>query len=128
MPLRPSAAPPGGRELVERLNEGLAVIHSSGEYDRIYRKNFGQFGSYILSGNELELYASGALALGFVAALWGYFRQRKLRRDLSEQAAILSEQGALLKALHDNIPMAMTVIESSDSGPRVLSMNRQACS
>ncbi|HEY5079299.1 MAG TPA: transporter substrate-binding domain-containing protein, partial [Opitutaceae bacterium] len=122
------AVHPGDVELLARLNEGLAVIHSSGEYDRIYRKNFGQFGSYILSASELELYASGALALGFVAALWGYFRQRKLRKELTAQASMLAEQGALLKALHDNIPMAMTVIEATATGPRILSMNRQACS
>ena len=122
------AVHPGDVELLARLNEGLAVIHNSGEYDRIYRKNFGQFGSYILSANELELYASAALALGFVAALWGFFRQRKLRKELVAQASMLAEQGALLEALHDNIPMAMTVIEASPSGPRVLSMNRQACS
>ena len=122
------AVHPGDAELLSRLNEGLAVIHSTGEYDRIYRRNFGQFGSYILSSNELELYASIVLGLGFVAALWGFFRQRKLRSELSVQASTLAEQGALLKALHDNIPMAMTVIEADASGPRVLSMNRQACS
>jgi two-component system cell cycle sensor histidine kinase/response regulator CckA len=117
----------GDAELLERLNEGLAIIHHSGEYDRIYRAHFSQFGSYILSVDELELYASLALALGFVVALWGYFRQRKLRKELSGQASKLAEQGALLQALYDNIPMAMTVIETGPPGPRVLSMNRQAC-
>jgi two-component system cell cycle sensor histidine kinase/response regulator CckA len=117
----------GDAELLARLNEGLAIIHHSGEFDRIYRKNFGQYGSYILSGAEIELYASLVLALGFVAALWGYFRQRKLRRELLVQASTLAEQGALLQALYDNIPMAMTVIETGEKGPLVLSMNRQAC-
>jgi two-component system cell cycle sensor histidine kinase/response regulator CckA len=117
----------GDAELLGRLNEGLAIIHYSGEYDRIYRKNFSQFGSYILSGDELELYASLVLALGFVVALWGYFRQRKLRKEFFAQASTLAEQGALLKALYDNIPVAMTVIETGAHGPRVLSMNRQAC-
>jgi two-component system cell cycle sensor histidine kinase/response regulator CckA len=118
----------GDSELLGRLNEGLAIIHHSGEYDRIYRKNFSQYGSYILSGDELELYASMVLALGFVVALWGYFRQRKLRKELFGQASKLAEQGALLQALYDNIPVAMTVIEAGAGGSRVLSMNRQACS
>ena len=118
----------GDAELLGRLNEGLAIIHHSGEYDRIYRKNFSQFGSYILSVDELELYASMVLAIGFVIALWGYFRQRKLRKELLVQASKLAEQGALLHALYDNIPTAMTVIETGAHGPRVLSMNRQACS
>jgi two-component system cell cycle sensor histidine kinase/response regulator CckA len=117
----------GDTELLARLNEGLAIIHHSGEYDRIYRSHFSQYGSYILSGDELELYASLVLAAGFVIALWGYFRQRKLRKRLSLQTSKLAEQGALLQALYDNIPMAMTVIEVGPTGPRVLSMNRGAC-
>jgi len=118
----------GDAELLARLNEGLAIVHRSGEYDRIYRKNFSQYGSFILSSDELEFYVSLALAFGFVVVLWGYFRQRRLRQELSVQAARLAEQGALLQALYDNIPVAMTVIETSAHGARVLSMNRQACS
>ena len=121
------AVHPGDAELLSRLNEGLAIIHRTGEYERIYRKNFGQFGSYILSGSELELIASAVLAAAFVASLWGYLRQRKLRKELVLQAAKLAEQGALLQALYDNIPMAMTVVETAPSGARVLAMNRQAC-
>ncbi len=117
----------GDAELLARLNEGLAIIHHSGEYDRIYRNHFSQYGSYILSADELELYASLVLAAGFVIALWGYFRQRKLRTEVTAQASKLAEQGALLQALYDNIPMAMTVIESGPGGQRVLSMNREAC-
>jgi len=116
----------GDAELLARLNEGLALIHHSGEYDRIYRRNFSQYGSYILSATDLELYASVVLAFAFLGALWGYFRQRKLRKELSGQAAKLAEQGALLHALYDNIPMAMTVIETGSAPHRVLSMNRQA--
>jgi two-component system cell cycle sensor histidine kinase/response regulator CckA len=116
----------GDTELLGRLNEGLAIIHRSGEYDRIYRKNFGQFGSYILSAGELGLYASVALGLALVIALWGLFRQRRLRRELSVQASKLAEQTSLLQALYDNIPAAMTVIESVPAGLRILSMNRHA--
>ena len=121
------AVHPGDTELLARLNEGISIVQRSGEYDRIYRKNFGQFGSYILSVDELKLAASIALEIGFIVALWGYFRQRKLRKAISLQAATLAEQRALLQALYDNIQMAMTVIETGPSGPRILSMNRQAC-
>jgi len=117
----------GDSELLARLNEGLAIVHQSGEYDRIYRKNFSGYGSYLLTTDEVELYASVVLALGFAFALWGYFRQSKLRRALSIQASKLAEQGALLKALYDNIPVAMTVIDATAGPLRVLSMNRQAC-
>jgi len=117
----------GDAELLARLNEGVSIVQHSGDYDRIYRKNFGQFGSYILSVDELKLAASIALEIGFIVALWGYFRQRRLRKAISLQASTLAEQQALLQALYDNIPMAMTVIETGPAGPRILSMNRQAC-
>ncbi len=119
---------PGDSELLARLNEGLALIHHSGEYDKIYRKNFSQYGSYILSTYDLELYASLVLAFAFVVALWGYFRQRKLRKELAVQASTLAEQGALLHALYDNIPMAMTVVDTGTTPHRVLTMNREAVS
>jgi two-component system cell cycle sensor histidine kinase/response regulator CckA len=118
----------GDAELLTRLNEGLAIIHHSGEYDRIYQRNFSQYGSYILSAEDVELYASIVLAFSLIVAIWGYFRQRKLRKELSAQAAKLAEQGALLQALYDNIPVAMTVIETGPAPHRVLSMNRQAAS
>jgi PAS domain S-box-containing protein len=121
------AVHPGDTELLARLNEGIAIIQHSGEYDRIYRKNFGQFGFYILSLDELKLASTIALEIGFIIALWGYFRQRRLRKELSIQASTLAEQRALLQALYDNIPMAMTVIETGPSEARILSMNRQAC-
>jgi two-component system cell cycle sensor histidine kinase/response regulator CckA len=121
------AVHPGDTELMARLDEGLAIIQHAGEYDRIYRKNFGQFGSYILSVDELKLAATIALEIGFIIALWGYFRQRRLRKELALQASTLAEQRALLQALYDNIPMAMTVIETGPVEPRILSMNRQAC-
>src|SRR5580658_9625893 len=109
----------GDTELLARLDLGLALIHHSGEYDRIYRKNFSQYGSYILSAYDLELYASFVLAFAFVIALWGYFRQRKLRKELAVQASKLAEQGALLHALYDNIPMAMTVVDTGSKPHRV---------
>jgi signal transduction histidine kinase/ABC-type amino acid transport substrate-binding protein/CheY-like chemotaxis protein len=117
----------GDSELLARLNEGLATIHHTGEFDRIYRRHFGQFGSYIVSASDLEFYASVALFLALVVAVLGYFRQRYLRKALSVQALQLAEQGALLRALYDNVPMAMTVVEAGPPGPRVLTMNRHAC-
>ncbi len=121
------AVHPGDAELLARLNEGLAIIQRTGEYDRIYRKNFGQFGSYIFNVGELKLAALIALWIGFLIAIWGYFRQRRLRKEFSRQAATLAEQRALLQALYDNIPVAMTVIENGPLKPRILSINRQAC-
>lgn len=116
----------GDAELLARLNEGLAIVHRSGQYDQIYKKHFSQFRSYILSAGEIELYVSVALALALATALLAYVRQRSIREALSQQKLKLEEQGLLLRALYDNVPMGMTVIETGPKGPRVLSMNRRA--
>jgi len=117
----------GDAALLARLNEGLAIVHRSGEYDSLYRKHFSQFGSYILTKREIGTYVSVALLAALVLALAAYARQRSLRKALFAQRNRLAEQGALLSALYDNIPAAMTVMETGPDGPRVLTMNRQAC-
>lgn len=117
----------GDPQLLARLNEGLAILHSNGEFNAIYRKWFGRFGPAPgFTGGEVIRYVTGVLALGLVFAVWGYIRQRALRRSLSRQAAQLAEKEALLQALYDNIPMAMWVLEAETGGERVLAINRQA--
>ena len=121
------AVHPGDAELLARLNEGLAIVHKSGEYDRLYRKHFNRFGSYIVTAREIGIYGSIFLLVALVFALAAYLRQSSLRRALSAQTQMLAQQGDLLKALYDNVPIAMTVVEKDAAGPRILSMNRQAC-
>ena len=116
----------GDAQLLARLNEGLAILHRNGEFDRIYNKWFGRFDPPRLSRREVVNYVAGALALAFVIALWAYLRQRRLRHRIAGQAAELAGQQALLQALYDNIPMTMCVLESAPDGFHVLSFNRQA--
>ena len=99
----------------------------NGEYNRIYKKWMGQYSAPLFTQDQVVLYVATILALGLIASLLGLFRQRSLRKRLVRQAAQLAEQRALLQALYDNIPMAMTVIEVKASGARLVSMNRQAC-
>lgn len=116
----------GDAQLLARLNEGLAILHRTGEFDRIYGLWFGRFDSPLFTREQVVAYVAGALALALVAALWGLLRQRALRRRIAGQAAQLVEKEALLQALYDNIPMAMCVLEAAPDGQRVLAINRQA--
>jgi two-component system cell cycle sensor histidine kinase/response regulator CckA len=117
----------GDAQLLARLNEGLAILHRTGEYDRLNHRWFGQFGSPFISRQQVINYGAGVLALGFVAALWGLLRQRTLRRHIAGQAAELAGQQALLRTLYDNIPLAMCVLKAIPTGGyRILSINRQA--
>ncbi len=116
----------GDSLLLARLNEGLAILHRTGEFDTIYRKWFGRFERSQFSREQVFAYGAAALALAFVVALWGFLRQRVLRKRIAGQAEELAEKEALLQALYDNIPMAMAVLEAGDDGPTVLTVNREA--
>ncbi len=116
----------GDAQLLARLNEGLAILHRTGEYDRIYRRWFGKFDAAVFTSEELIYYVAAALAIGLLAAVLGLLRQRALRKRIVGQAAQLAEKEALLQALYDNIPMAMCVLEAAPDGERVLAINRQA--
>lgn len=116
----------GDAQLLARLNEGLAILHRTGEFDEIYRRWFGRFDTPLFTREQVITYVALALALAFGAAMWGWLRQRALGRRIAGQAAQLAEKEALLQALYDNIPMAMCVLENLPGGPRVLAINRQA--
>lgn len=117
----------GDAQLLARLNEGLAILHRTGEFDKIYHGWFSRVDEPLFTRDQLVNYVAATLAIGLLAAVWGLLRQRALRKRIAAQAAQLAEDEALLQALYDNIPMAMCVLEALPSGGhRVLAINRQA--
>ncbi len=116
----------GDARVLARLNEGLAILQRTGEYNRIYDQWFGHFTAPMISRQQVINYGVALLAVAFVAASAGFLHQRALRHRITRQAAELASQQALLRALYDNIPFSMCVLEAAPEGPRVLSINRQA--
>jgi two-component system cell cycle sensor histidine kinase/response regulator CckA len=116
----------GDAQLLARLNEGLAILHRTGEHAAIYKKWFGRFDPPRFTGEEVLRYVLAALTFGFLAALWGLLRQRTLRKRIARQAAELAEKESLLSALYQNIPTGMCVLETRPEGRFVLSLNPQA--
>lgn len=116
----------GDAQLLARLNEGLAVLRSTGEFDDIYRRWFGRVGMPLFTQLELISYVAVALALGLAATFWGLLRQRALHRRIAGQAEELAEKEALLRALYENIPVAIIVLETREAGETLLSANPQA--
>jgi signal transduction histidine kinase len=116
----------GDRQLLARLNEGLAILQRKGTYDEIYRKWFGRFGGTVFTRQQVIGYGMVLLSVALVAALLALQRQRMLRHRIARQSEELARQQAILQALYDNVPMAMCVLENSADGRRVLSINRQA--
>src|SRR6185295_938862 len=81
----------GDAALLARLNEGLEILHRTGEFDQIYRRWFGRFNSPVFTREQVVTYAATALALGLLAAIWGLLRQRALRKRIAGQAQDLAE-------------------------------------
>jgi two-component system, cell cycle sensor histidine kinase and response regulator CckA len=82
--------------LLARLNEGLAILHRTGEYDRIYRKWFGRFEPRHFSVQQFGLTLAILLAAALFATLWALRRQRQLRRRIARQAEELQESRTIL--------------------------------
>jgi ABC-type amino acid transport substrate-binding protein len=76
----------GDAVLLARLNEGLAILHRTGEFDRIYNRWFGRLDSPLITRERVIYYSLAALALGFLATLAAYLRQRTLHRRIALQA------------------------------------------
>ena len=113
--------------LLARLNEGLAILRHTGEFDAIYRKWFGRLDSPLITRQRAIAYALGLLALAFVASLTAYLRLRTLHRRIASQAAELAREQSHLRTLYDNIPLAMCVLEERENGALYfLILNRQA--
>ncbi len=116
----------GNALLLAQLNEGLAIVHRTGEFDEIYRRWFGRIDAPLFTPRQIVVYLMTALALALLAALGGFVWQSTLRRRIARQADELAEQRELLQALYDHIPVGLSVIKLGVDGPRLISMNRAA--
>ena len=116
----------GNAVLLARLNEGLAILHRSGEFNRIYQHWFGHLGSPLISRTTVVRVAFSVLGFALLVAIWAALQQRRLRKRLASQAAELTRQDAILRALYDNLPVAILVLENDPTGERVLTLNRPA--
>ena len=86
----------GDVELCAHLNEGLAILHQTGEFDKIYEKWFDPIAPNKFTGQQVTAYIAAALALLLVVTLWAFLRQRQLRRRIIGQAQELIESKAFL--------------------------------
>lgn len=92
-PLAPSAygfaLHPGDQQLADRLNEGLAIIRRTGEYDRIFSRWFGSLGHPSLTWQQVwrvsRWVAPPLLVILLASLLWTH----ALRRQVGKQTAAL---------------------------------------
>jgi two-component system, cell cycle sensor histidine kinase and response regulator CckA len=86
----------GDQRLLDQLNEGLAILFQTGEYERIYRKWFRRFEPPGFTREQVVGYVAAALATALVVTFWALVRQRQLRRRIARQAAELAESRTFL--------------------------------
>jgi PAS domain S-box-containing protein len=86
----------GDSQLLERLNEGLAILYRTGEFDRIYNRWFGRFEPKKFSYQELVAYVAAMLAAALLITIWALMRQRQLRQRIARQAEELIESKSIL--------------------------------
>jgi len=117
----------GDALLLARFNEGLAILHRTGEFDEIYQKWFSRYEKRELTPLQIFSYVVAALTLVCAGAMWGFFRQRTLLGRIEKQAAELTEQRSLLAALYDKHPLATVIFDVPARGAaKIVSLNQEA--
>jgi two-component system cell cycle sensor histidine kinase/response regulator CckA len=86
----------GNASTLALLNEGLAILHRTGEFDQIYNRWFGRFEPKKFSPQELVAYVAATLAIALFITLWALMRQRHLRQRIIRQAEELIESKSIL--------------------------------
>ncbi|MBE2215178.1 MAG: transporter substrate-binding domain-containing protein [Opitutaceae bacterium] len=113
--------------LLGHLNEGLAIIRTTGEFDAIFQRWFGRHVGRHYTRTEVLAYVSAALLLALMTAMWGLLRQRSLLRRIHGQSDQLAEQRSLLAALHERHPLATLIFAlAPGQAPLLVSINPEA--
>jgi signal transduction histidine kinase/ActR/RegA family two-component response regulator len=111
----------GNRQLLARLNEGLAIIERTGVAEQIYRKWFGPVEPTPYSPLRIALWVAAGLAVALALVVWSMLRQRALAARLREQqtqmhrAQKLEALGTLSSGIaHDFNNILTTIIGNAD--------------
>lgn len=78
----------GADELREKLNQGLSIVKSNGEYERIYRKWLSFDDPWLRYRKYLFNAFFVVIAIGLTATLWSMMLRMRVNRRTDELAAI----------------------------------------
>ncbi len=106
----------GDRALLAQLNEGLAILQRTGEYDEIYRRWFGHLDPRRYTAVDVVSAIALGLAVAFAVTLWFYFRQRALHRRLGAQSAALERSEQLHRGVFDASPEGLALFTRDAGG------------
>ncbi|MFA5264791.1 MAG: transporter substrate-binding domain-containing protein [Opitutaceae bacterium] len=86
----------GDSELLALLNDGIAQLIQSGEFEKLHNKWFTPYEPRRFTLLETVSLAAIALALALAIAIWALIRQRSLRKRIARQAEELEESRSIL--------------------------------
>ncbi len=100
----------GHADLLAKLNEGLYMVHSSGEFDRIYRRWFSVFEERALYDRILaavKIALIPLLGVLLAVALWIY----TLNRSVAHKTEALRRSRQTLVQILEHLPMPTLVVD-----------------
>lgn len=100
----------GDAHLLARVNEGLAILRNTGQFEAIYRRWFGRIDPVGFTKFDVALAVAAGLTLALAVALWAVFHQRSLRRRLAAQARALQASEDRLRSVFESSPVALLVL------------------
>lgn len=118
----------GDRELLARINEGLAILVRTGRYDEIYRRWFGHVQPSGFTSVDLATAIAVGLGVALLVALWAVVRLRRLQARIGRQAEELRASEEWHRTVFDGAHEGLLVLEPDAAGRAlaVLQINRSA--
>jgi signal transduction histidine kinase/ABC-type amino acid transport substrate-binding protein/ActR/RegA family two-component response regulator len=116
----------GDRELLAKVNEGLAIIERTGVAERIRQKWFGPVEPVHYSALQITLAVTVGLAVALVVTVWGFFRQRVLRQRIVQQADQLRRSEELYRGVFDHSLYGLILVSEQEGALLLERMNAAA--
>jgi two-component system cell cycle sensor histidine kinase/response regulator CckA len=117
----------GDKELLARVNEGLALLVRTGKYDELYRKWFSRVAPVGYTFEQVLLAVAGGLTIAFAVALGAAARQRRLRRQIVRQAEELQASEERYRGVFEGAPDGLLVLETNgQAGDPVIGQSNPA--
>lgn len=110
--------------LLARINEGMAILKRTGQFDQLYQKWFGYVEPVGYTKEQVVEAVAIGLALALIVAIWALFWQSRMRKKLTLQSKTLHESEEKYRSIYENSNIAILLTEPNG---QILSANKFAC-